>query len=140
MQRLADIGIPVACFGAGWTNGRVDNESMELIFRASRINLNISNSVSHDLRFVLSGPRNFLHYLRSPKRVEQMKARNFEIPLAGGFQLTNYVPCLERYLTIGNEVTIYSTPEECAGQIRYFLAESIRTTANCGERSCALIE
>lgn len=126
VQRLTDIGIPIACFGAGWTNGRVDNVAMERIFRASRINLNISNSVSQDIRFVLSGPRNLLHYLRSPKRVEQLKARNFEIPLAGGFQLTNYVPCLERYLAIGDEVAIYSTPEECAGQIRYYQAEAVK--------------
>ncbi len=123
VQRLARNGIPVTCFGAGWPNGRVDNETMERIFRTSRINLNISNSVSHDIRFVFSNPRNLLHYLRSPKRVEQMKARNFEIPIAGGFQLANYVPCLERYLAIGDEVAVYTTPEECTGQIRYYLAE-----------------
>jgi len=121
VRRLGDAGIPVACFGAGWPNGRVDNEAMERIFRTSRINLNISNSVSHDIRFVLSAPRTLLHYLRSQKRVEQMKARNFEIPLAGGFQLTNYVPCLERYLAIGDEVAVYTTPEECAGQVRFYL-------------------
>lgn len=121
VQRLAERGIHVACFGAGWPNGRVDNVAMERIFRTSRINLNISNSVSHDVRFVLSAPRNLLHYLRSPKRVEQMKARNFEIPLAGGFQLTNYVPGLERYLRIGEEVAIYSTPDDCFGQIQYYL-------------------
>ena len=123
VQQLGRMGIPVACFGAGWTDGRVDNREMERIFRTSRINLNISNSVSHDIRFVLGSPRNLLHYLRSPKRVEQMKARNFEIPLAGGFQLSNYVPCLERYLAIGEELAVYTTPEECAGQIGYYLAE-----------------
>jgi spore maturation protein CgeB len=124
VQQLAKRGIHVTCFGAGWPNGRVDNTTMERIFRTSRINLNISNSVSRDVRFVMSSPRSLLHYLRSPKRVEQMKARNFEISLAGGFQLTNYVPCLERYLAIGDEIALYSTPEECAGQISYYLAES----------------
>ncbi|GFO70142.1 hypothetical protein GMLC_37210 [Geomonas limicola] len=123
VESLGKWGIRIECFGHGWPNGRIDNEEMETIFRTSRINLNISNSVSHDIRFVLSSPRNLLHYLRSPKRVEQMKARNFEIPLAGGFQLTNYVPCLERYLTIGTDVAVYSTPEDCSGQIRYYLAQ-----------------
>ena len=123
VQRLDRLGIPVACFGSGWPAGRVDNQAMERIFQTSRISLNISNSVSHDIRFVLSAPRTFLHYLRSPKRVEQMKARNFEIPIAGGFQLSNYVPCLERYLVIGDEVAVYTTPEECAGQVRYYLAQ-----------------
>lgn len=124
IRELLRQGIIVECFGAGWPNGRVSNQQMEQIFRKSRINLNISNSVSHDIRFIFNHPLNLLHYLRSPKRVESTKARNFEIPLAGGFQLTNYVPCLERYLTIGEEVALYSTPEECAGQIRYYLSES----------------
>jgi spore maturation protein CgeB len=124
VQRLSDLGISVTCYGHGWPNGRITNDEMENIFRTSRVNLNISNSVSNDIRFVLSSPKNLLHYLRSPKRVEQMKARNFEIPLAGGFQLTNYVPCLERYLKVGEEVAVYSTPEECAGQIRYYLAQT----------------
>lgn len=124
IRQLLRMGIPVECFGAGWPNGRVSNQQMEQIFRKSRINLNISNSVSHDIRFIFNHPLNLLHYLRSPKRVESTKARNFEIPLAGGFQLSNYVPCLERYLAVGDEIALYSTPEECAGQVRYFLAES----------------
>lgn len=136
VQRLAKCGIHVACFGAGWPNGRIDNVSMEQIFRTSRINLNISNSISHDVRFVLSSPRNLSHYLCSPKRVEQVKARNFEIPLAGGFQLTNYVPCLERYLRIGEEVAIYSTPEDCISQIQHYLAadEEREQIARSGNR------
>lgn len=121
IHRLENEGVKVECFGAGWPNGRVTFEKMEQIFRRSRINLNISNSISHDIRFVMSGPKVLLHYLRSPKRAEQIKARNFEIPLAGGFQLTNYVLGLERYLRIGDEVAVYSSPEECAQQIRYYL-------------------
>lgn len=121
IDRLSKQGIAVDCFGAGWPNGRVSFGEMEQIFRRSRINLNISNSVNHDIRFICSGPRILLHYLRSPKRAEQVKARNFEIPLAGGFQLSNYVPCLERHLEIGKEIAVYTTPEECAQQISYFL-------------------
>jgi spore maturation protein CgeB len=117
------MGIHVNCFGAGWPQGRIDNIEMEKVFRSSKINLNLSNSVSYDIRYLLSDPRALLHYIRSSKRVEQMKARNFEIPLAGGFQLTNYVPCLERYLKIGEEVAVYSSVEECAEQISYYLSE-----------------
>jgi spore maturation protein CgeB len=121
IRRLAAAGIRVDCFGAGWPNGRISFEEMEQIFRTSRINLNISNSACHDIRYVFSGPRNLVSYLRSPKRLEQMKARNFEIPLAGGFQLANHVPCLDRYLQIGAEVAVYNSPEECVGQIGYYL-------------------
>lgn len=121
IKRLGKLGVEVACFGAGWPRGRVSFEEMEQIFRVSRINLNISNSVCHDIRYVFSGRRAFKEYRRSAKRAEQVKARNFEIPLAGGFQLSNYAIGLERYLDIGREIAIYSNPEECAGQIGYYL-------------------
>jgi spore maturation protein CgeB len=124
VARLRQLGIQVTCFGAGWPGGRVDNTEMERVFRSSRINLNISNSACYDIRYLFSNPLALIHFFRSAKRVEQMKARNFEIPLAGGFQLTNYVPCLERYLTVGDEVAIYTTLEECVGQIRYYLTEA----------------
>lgn len=127
VRRLASGGVPVACFGSGWPNGRVTQEEMTSIFRSSRINLNMSNSVNPDVRFVAGALRNLYAYLRSPKRAEQMKARNFEIPLAGGFQLTNYVAGLEDYFAVGSEVAIYTTPEECLRQIgRYLEQEGLR--------------
>jgi len=119
--QLKRSGVEVACFGAGWPKGRISFEEMEQVFRGSRINLNISNSVKTDVRFAVAGPRNLAVYLRSPKRAEQVKARNFEIPLCGGFQLTDYAIGLERHFVIGREVAIFNTPEECARQIRYYL-------------------
>jgi len=122
LKQLESLGVKVAVFGPGWPAGKVSPEEMLLIFRESRINLNLSNSISRDIRFVLSSPRALASYLRYTKTAEQIKARNFEIPLAGGFQLTNYAAGLERYLDIGREVALFSSPEECAGQVRYYLA------------------
>lgn len=119
--QLGKMGIHVSCFGMGWPNGRVSFEEMEQIFRRSRINLNISNTVNNDIRFVLDSYRNLKWYRKSSKRVEQVKARNFEIPLAGGFQLSSYALGLERHFVIGEDIAIYTTPEECAQQIRYYL-------------------
>lgn len=121
INNLSKRGIFVECFGAGWPNGRVSYEEMEQIFRKTKINLNISNSVSYDIRFILSSASTVKNFLASPKRFEQTKARNFEIPLAGGFQLSNYVLGLERYLSIGSEVAIYTGIDECFKQVEYFL-------------------
>lgn len=123
IEQLGKAGIKVHCFGAGWPAGKVSFAEMDRIFYKTRINLNLSNSISRDIRFIFSSFRSVVNYLRSPKRAEQIKARNFEIPLAGGFQLTNYVPGLERYLKIGEEVAVFSSPEECVRQIKYFLAD-----------------
>jgi len=127
VNKLHRAGIEVACFGAGWANGRVSFEQMDEIFQCSRINLNLSNSVPEDLRFLLSGPRALLSWLSAKKRTEQVKARNFEIPLAGGFQLTNYVFGLERHFDIGRELAIFGSIDECAQMISFYLGqESLR--------------
>lgn len=121
INELAKHGIQVECFGADWPNGRVSYLEMEQIFRKSKINLNISNSIGQDTKFILSSLRNLTKCYRAKKTSEQIKARNFEIPLAGGFQLSNYVLGLERYLNVGQEVAVYTSTDECVQQIQYYL-------------------
>lgn len=130
---LSKNGIKVDCFGHGWKNGKVSFEEMGNIFRTSRINLNISNSASYDIRYIFSSLRSISEFIRSKKKVEQIKARNFEIPAFGGFQLTNYVPGIEDYFDIGTEIACYTTTEDMVSQIRYFLAEEEK-------RKCILID
>jgi len=60
---LGRRGIKVECFGGGWPNGRLSDEEMERVFNASRVNLNLSNSVPRDVRCVLRNPKNALRYL-----------------------------------------------------------------------------
>ena len=43
--------------------------------------------------------------------LKQIKGRNFEIPGCGGFLLTDYVPGLERYFQIGEEIVCYVVPK-----------------------------
>lgn len=121
IERLAKKEIHADCYGAGWPNGRIGYKAMEQVFRTSKVNLNISNSISHDARFIFSGIRSAINYMCTPKRAEQPKARNFEIPMAGGFQLTGYFAGLERYLRLGEEVAAYSTFDECFSLINYYL-------------------
>ncbi len=121
VKELLKKGIKVVCFGYGWKNGRVSFEKMAEIFKTSKINLNISNSVSYDIRYMFSSIRTFREFLISNKRAEQIKARNFEIPTFGGFQLTNYVPFLEDYFKIGEEVAVYTSLEDLLLKIKYYL-------------------
>ncbi|TDT61025.1 glycosyltransferase family protein [Fonticella tunisiensis] len=114
-------GYNVECFGAGWPNGRVSYEDIKQIILHSKINLNLSNSVSKDIRYILDDEKNIDEYMRSSKRVEQIKARNFEIPCFGGFQLSQYAPGLEDYFDIGKEIAIFSSIDELELNIRYYL-------------------
>lgn len=121
VKELAKRGIKVDCFGSGWDNGKVSYEEMENIFATSKINLNISNSTQYDIRYLLANPRNILNTLRSTKNKSQTKARIFEIPGQGGFELTEYVPSLEDYLNIGKEIACYRDIDEAELLINYYL-------------------
>lgn len=118
---LKKKGIHVECFGNGWPNGMLSNKEMIQLFASSKINLNLSNSASFDMRYLLAHPKNILHTFHSKKHGSQTKARNFEINYFYGFQLTEYVPTLEEYYDIGKEVACYNTPEDALLLINYFL-------------------
>jgi spore maturation protein CgeB len=118
-------GVHVECFGTGFGNGRLSFAEMDEVFRTSRINLNISNSNQYDTRYLLASPLNYLAS-RGPKGAEQIKARHFEIGMAGGCQLSYYAVGLEDHLRVGEEVAVYATPEDCLAQIRRLLADPAR--------------
>lgn len=121
VKRLKNAGIHVECYGHGWINGRVPFNEIRKIFASSKINLNISNSMNYDLRFIIESLRHAREMMFSNKRFEDIKARNFEIPAFGGFQLTNYVLGLEDSFAIGTDVAVYGNIEELIAQIRYYL-------------------
>jgi len=136
VSELERRGIPVACYGFGWPGGKVSQTRMTELFRSSRINLNLSNSKSHDLRFAFSSLGNLLHSRSSPKTKEQIKGRHFEIGAWGGFQLTNYVEFLEDYFDIGKEIAVFGALDDLPDKIRFYLAndELRRSIAAAGYR------
>ena len=121
VKRLESEGIKVATFGRKWGSGRVTVEQMVDIFNKSKINLNLSNSISYDIRYLFSSLRALHDFAKNRKRIEQQKARPFEVCGAGGFLLTYYVSGLEDYYCIGKEVAIYSSPDELVEQVKYYL-------------------
>jgi spore maturation protein CgeB len=121
ISEFEKAGIKVAAYGNNWPNGPVSLSRMQEIFAKSKINLNLSNSITYDIRFLKHNPKNILHALRGFKNASQMKARNFEIPYFGGFQLTDYLPTLENYFEIGKEIICYSNIEEAIQLTRFYL-------------------
>jgi spore maturation protein CgeB len=132
-KRLKKAGIEVKVFGHGWPNGRLSFEEMVVAFNQSKINLNLTNNESWDLRYILSPTKGFKNNLRvirntirsinsqDAKTTEMVKARHFEINACGGFQLTYYTEGLERQYQIGNEIAIYQSIEDMIDKIRYYL-------------------
>ena len=86
---------------------------MVTVFSQTKINPNLTNSVSWDARYLLSSPKAIRNSLSSAVRQdrktrEQVKARHFGINACGSFQLAYYVEGLERWYRIGEEIAILS--------------------------------
>ena len=110
--------IPVEPFGKGW-GSFLPFEEIITIFSNSKINLNISASS------------------RDPQR-KQIKGRVFEVPMCGGFLLTDYVDELENYFDIGREIVCYKDREDLVQKIKYYLEHENerRQIAENGYRAC----
>jgi spore maturation protein CgeB len=96
-------GIDVACFGHGWPGGAVPSARIPQIIRESVISLNFSNNFGRGLG------------------QNQVKARTFEVPGAGGFLLTEPAPGLENYYSIGREIDVFRDSDELHRKVNYFL-------------------
>jgi len=133
LLQLKRAGIPVQVWGNGWGAGRLSQDEMVAVFNQSRINLNLSNSIAWDARYLLTLNRPIRDTIRvwrstahavrhlDSKTREQVKGRHFEINACGGFQLSYYVEGLERHYRIGDEMTIYESPEDLVEKVRYYL-------------------
>ena len=56
------------------------------------------------------------------QRIMQIRLRDFEVPMSGGFYMVEYMEELEEFFEIGKEVVCYSGPEDLADKIKYYLA------------------
>ena len=102
INHIASNGISVKTFGKGWSNGYVTTEEMVKIFNASKINLNFAE----------------LYGLNSR---QQIKNRIFEVCMAGGFLLCEYVPGIEDFFEIGEQIVCFKNIDEATDKIKYFL-------------------
>jgi spore maturation protein CgeB len=145
VAELSRAGISVACFGQGWPRGRAAPEELNEIFRTSKISLNLSNSTPESANYRRFLRRKLFQELidfrrlhrkpsrikgivdrmrrldKSSKSVEQIKARNFEIPAAGGFQISQFALEVEDYFVPGKEIILFSKLDELVRLVRYYL-------------------
>ena len=122
IKRIRRAGISVEVKGYRWPKGEVDQEGMVRIFNESKINLNLSNSGSWDIRYLTSSPRALVNRMRSKKNIEQMKARIFEVNGCGAFQLSYYVEGLANCYEIDREIAVYGDADDLVEKIKFYLA------------------
>jgi len=101
LEYLRNNDIKIDVFGRGWGT-YVPFEKIISVFSNSKININISAS-SLD-----------------PK-IKQIKGRIFEVPMCGGFLLTDYIDGLEEYFEIGKEIVCYEDEKDLINKIKHYL-------------------
>lgn len=104
---LQKAGIEVACFGHGWPRGAVRMDEIPDIMRNSVISLNFSNS----------------------RGGNQIKARTFEVPGAGGFLLTDAAKGLDRFYRPDTEIAVFNGTDDLVGKTLHFLSHSAERDA-----------
>jgi spore maturation protein CgeB len=103
--------------------GVLGDEDLVRMYSRSKINLGFSScGNTHETR----------------ERILQIRLRDFEVPMSGGFYMVEYMEELEEFFDIGREVVCYRDREELADKIKYYLAhdaerEQIRAA---GYRRC----
>lgn len=101
-------GVNVQCYGHGWPGGAIPAERIPIIIRDSTISLNFANSTWSREGML-------------PRQRNQVKARTFEVPGAGGFLLTERADGLEDWYRCGEEVATFRSVEDLARKIAYYL-------------------
>ena len=109
---MKEHSINAEAFGYDWPNGPLSTEDMVRMYSKSEINLGFGGVAGYQNTFCLKG-------------------RDFEIPMSGGFYLTEHSLELERVFEIEKEISTYRTLDELVKKIQYFLdypdkAEAIR--------------
>lgn len=100
---LNQRGVHVECYGAGWANGPSTAEQSASLFKRARIVLGVGT----------------VGYCND---VFTLKLRDFDAPMSGALYLTHRAPDLCRLYEEGVEIECYTTPEEAANKIHYYLA------------------
>ena len=127
IEQLRERGIDVSCFGYGWESGPIPAKDVPRIFRNSTISLNFTTSP-------------LVWGTALPHRTNQVKARTFEVPGAGGFLVTEWAEGLERYYTPDREIVIFKDLDDLVDKVRYYLThpDERDTIAQAGyQRTCA---
>jgi spore maturation protein CgeB len=109
-------GIPASRY-----RGVLSDDDLVRLYSRSRINLGLSACAN-------AGPRTV-----------QIRLRDFEVPMSGGFYLTEYQPELSEFFDFGREIETYRDRSELLDKVRFYLRnESARDRVRCAGRERCL--
>jgi len=96
-------GLPASCHG-----GILSDDELIRLYSRSRINLGFAGCADTDSQ---------------GQRVVQIRLRDFEVPMSGGFYLTEHQPDLAEFFDLGREIETYRDRDELLDKIRFYLRD-----------------
>lgn len=100
IQDIRDKGIDIKAFGEGF-GGKIPQKDMVRLYNESKINLGFARILDTEYFNV--------------------KGRDFEIPMSGGFYLTEHHEGLRNHYELGKEIVTYTDTNDCIQKIKYYL-------------------
>ena len=97
----AQVTLPASMLG-----GTLSDEEMIRMYSRSRINLGFSTCGNT---------------YETDERIVQVRLRDFEVPMSGGFYMVEYMEELEEFFDIGREIVCYTDEDDMVDKIGYYL-------------------
>jgi spore maturation protein CgeB len=101
--RVQSTRIPLPASILGST---LPDEQMIQLYSRSKINLGFSSCGDTH---------------QTGERILQVRLRDFEVPMSGGFYMVEYMAELEEFFDIGKEIVCYIDKQDLADKIKYYL-------------------
>ncbi len=125
-QLAAPFGVvsaPTAPLPAHVVGGVLSDEDLIRMYSRSKINLGFSScGETH----------------ASGERITQIRLRDFEVPMSGGFYLVEYMRELEEFYNVGREIVCYADRDDLLDKAQYYLAHDAEREAirRAGQQRC----
>lgn len=103
IEALPSGNIALVVYGGGVLS------DVELIQMYSRSKINLGFSTCGDTH-------------TASERIMQIRLRDFEVPMSGGFYMVEYMEELEEFYRIGKEIVCYTDVQDLADKIKYYLS------------------
>ncbi len=141
IQYLWSQNIPVKVAGANWLNvQRPEIRFLQrLLYSQGKKPSEYMTGVIGDIDMIKAFSRSKINLGFSvcgwthleKEKILQIRLRDFEVPMSGGFYMVEYMKELEEFFTPGKEIVCYEGPQDLAEKIKYYLSheserESIR--------------
>jgi spore maturation protein CgeB len=137
IRRIVDEGIDVRVWGKNWI--KYSDQRIPLLDRISRNLFKKKPAISipsSAIGGILSDEELIHMYSRSninlgfsscgsthmnQERILQVRLRDFEVPMSGGFYMVEFMEELEEFYDIGKEIVCYHAAEDLIDKIHYYL-------------------